>query len=193
MDATLPYKIAGAIALALTGISTTTTSSSEVPVVRSIDFKRYAGTWFEQARLPNRFQRDCAGDVSATYALNADGTVDVLNSCRTGDGKIDAARGLAKAVDSTQPGLLDVTFLPRGLRWLPFGHAQYRIVALDPDYRWAIVGGENNKYLWLLAREPQLDAVQRELLVDRARELGFDVARLQFSSRLAPDPSLAGE
>lgn len=181
MDPSLPYKIAAGIALTLSGFSAATPGPTEVPVVRTIDFTRYAGTWYEQARLPNRFQRDCVRNVTANYELNADGTVNVLNACQRDDGSVDSAKGLAKAADFSQPGLLDVTFLPKGLRWLPFGHAEYRVVALDPDYGWSLVGGEDKKYLWLLTREPQIDSVLREELVDRARALGYDTARLQFS------------
>nr|WP_306673967.1 lipocalin family protein [Tahibacter caeni] len=159
-------------------VAGTAAATNDVATVPAVDLRRYAGTWYEQARLPNDFQNQCRSEVTATYTVTADGKVDVLNQCRDADGVIDAAVGAAEVENPAQPGLLTVTFLPEGLRWLPFGHAEYRIVALDPDYRWSIVGGEDRRYLWLLTRSPQIDASQREALVERARALGYDTTRL---------------
>ncbi|TDR40081.1 apolipoprotein D and lipocalin family protein [Tahibacter aquaticus] len=182
MEASLPSKIAAAIALAMAGLTSASSIVADAPTVPSIELDRYVGTWYEQARLPNRFQRDCVRDVSASYALNDDGSINVTNRCVRADGSEETAKGLATVPDLSQPGQLAVTFMPKGLRWLPFTQAQYRVVALDPDYRWSIVGGEDRKYLWLLTREPAIDSVQRGLLLDKARELGYDTAQLQFSS-----------
>ena len=40
---------------------------SPLRVVPSVDLDRYAGRWYEIARLPNRFQKKCAGEVIAKY------------------------------------------------------------------------------------------------------------------------------
>lgn len=186
MDVALPTRLAGIVALLLAGFAPGTPGDADVATVPAVDLQRYAGTWHEQARLPNRFQRHCARDVSATYTLLPDGTVDVLNSCLRDDGTRYSASGKAEVSDPRQPGLLDVTFLPKGLRWLPFGHADYRIVALDDDYQWSIVGGKDRRYLWLLTRARHIDPVQRDALVERARGLGYDTAKLQFSGAHRP-------
>lgn len=182
MDVSPLTKLAGIVALALAGVAPATPGKNEVATVAAVDLQRYAGTWYEQARLPNRFQKHCHRNVSATYTPQSDGSVEVVNQCLRENGTTDAARGKAEVDDPAQPGLLAVTFMPKGLRWLPFTQAEYRIVALDPDYTWAIVGGEDRKYLWLLTRAQHIDAVQREALVERARSLGYDTTRLQFSS-----------
>ena len=64
--------------------------------VDTVDLSRYAGRWYEIARLPNKFQNKCAGDVVVQYALRADARVDVVNQCRQGDGRIDQAKGMAR-------------------------------------------------------------------------------------------------
>src|SRR4029434_138259 len=56
-------------------------------VVPSVDLVRYSGQWHEMARLPNRFQKKCAGEVTANYTLRPDGKITVLNRCRLEDGK----------------------------------------------------------------------------------------------------------
>ena len=61
-------------------------------VVAPVDLRRYAGIWHEQARLPNRFQKACAGPVTAEYTLQPDGTVQVVNRCARGSRQLVAKR-----------------------------------------------------------------------------------------------------
>jgi apolipoprotein D and lipocalin family protein len=140
--------------------------------VPQVDPQRYAGTWYEVARLPNRFQSQCVADVVARYAPRPDGTIDVTNRCRTGSGEIDEADGLATPMDATN-AKLKVSFLPAALRWLPFFRGDYWVLALDADYRWAMVGAPSRAYLWILSREPRLREGELELLIGQAREMGF--------------------
>ncbi|GAB1596780.1 lipocalin family protein [Lysobacter claricitrinus] len=145
--------------------------------VASVDLQRYAGTWYEQAHLPMFFQRDCARDTTATYTPRADGRIDVLNRCTTADGARKQAQGIARRVgDSTSQ--LEVRFAPAALSFLPFVWGDYWVVALDDDYRWAMVGSPGRDYLWILARDRVLDAGVRERLVERARAMGYPVERL---------------
>jgi apolipoprotein D and lipocalin family protein len=150
-------------------------------VVPSVDLNRYAGKWHEIARLPNRFQRDCAGEVTATYSLRPDGKITVLNQCRAADGRSKSATGTARIANAKGPSSkLKVTFF-----W-PFS-GDYWIIGLDPDYRWALVGGPGHKYLWVLSRDPHMDDTVYARIVDLARSQGYDVSRLLK----APQPDAA--
>ena len=107
-----------------------------VPVAR-VDLERYAGTWYEQARLPMYFQRKCVADTTAHYGLNADGTVSVVNRCRREDGGMQEAEGIARTVGG-RTSTLEVRFAPAWLSWLPAVWGDYWVIALDePGYRWA--------------------------------------------------------
>ena len=64
-----------------------------VHTVPFVDLDRYAGDWFEVGRFPNKFQRQCLGDVRATYTRRSDGRVDVVNRCRTADGETEEVQG----------------------------------------------------------------------------------------------------
>lgn len=152
---------------------------SALPVVAPVDLQRYAGTWYEQARLPNRFQKDCTGQVSATYGVRPDGRVHVTNRCVRADGSTQAAQGLARVVPvDNQPGAgrLEVSFAPRWLDWVPLVWGDYWIMQLDAGYQTALVGTPNRKYLWVLSRTPQADPARVQQLLDYAREAGFDTA-----------------
>jgi apolipoprotein D and lipocalin family protein len=82
------------------------------PAVRTVpfvDLDRYAGDWFEIARFRNRFQRQCVGDVRATYGRRPDGRVDVVNRCGTAEGETEA-RDVARIVDERTFAKLKVRF-----------------------------------------------------------------------------------
>jgi apolipoprotein D and lipocalin family protein len=64
---------------------------SELEVVGAVDLSRYAGRWYEIARLPNRFEKKCADSVTADYSLRSDGKVDVVNRCRKANGEYSTA------------------------------------------------------------------------------------------------------
>ncbi len=148
-------------------------------VVSSVDLSRYAGKWYEIARLPNRFQDHCTGNVSATYTVQKDGRIKVVNSCRTTDGTTDSAEGVARLASEGGPASkLKVRFAPAFLGFLPFVWGDYWILQLAPDYSHAVVGDPGRKYLWILARQPKIDQSTYDRLVAEAREDGFDVAKL---------------
>lgn len=148
-----------------------------LPTVAALDLQRYVGKWYEIARLPMWFERRCLGDVSATYRLQPDQTVGVLNACRTAEGVI-SAQGVAVLPDPQHPGQLHVRFAPAWLSFLPFVWGDYWVIDLAPDYSWVLVGAPSRKYLWILARTPALDAVTATYLKDKGRSLGFAVENM---------------
>jgi apolipoprotein D and lipocalin family protein len=149
-----------------------------VTTVASVDLDRYAGDWYEIARFPNRFQRQCAGDVRASYARRDDGRIDVVNRCRREDGRTTDTRGVVRVEDTRTNAKLKVRFAPAVLSFLPMVWGDYWIIGLDDEYRWAVVGSPDRDYLWILARTVPLDAASYEAALDAARRNGFDVARL---------------
>ena len=108
--------------------------------------------------------------------MRPDGRIDVTNACTRSDGTRDSTMGLARVVG---PGRLEVRFAPAWLGWLPFVWGDYWVIALDADYRHVLIGTPNREYLWILARDPVLDAAIVDDLLGRARELGFPVDLVQ--------------
>jgi apolipoprotein D and lipocalin family protein len=152
-----------------------------MPTVAHVDLQRYAGRWYEVARLPLYWEKKCASDVTATYTLLPDGKVDVLNQCRKADGTMTQSHGSATVVSKDGAGAEDksnsrlkVTFF-----W-PF-RGDYWILALDPEYRWAMVGTPNRENLWVLSRTKVLDKDVMAKLLAKARELGFDTGKLIYT------------
>jgi apolipoprotein D and lipocalin family protein len=149
--------------------------------VPEVDLDKYAGTWYEIARLPNWFQRDCSGQVTATYTRNRDGTIRVVNACEDlNRAKNQVAEGVARVAreGAETNAVLEVRFAPAFTSFLPFVWGDYRIIALGQEYEYAVVGTNDRKYLWILARRPFLSSELYQSLVKEAEAQGFDVSRL---------------
>jgi apolipoprotein D and lipocalin family protein len=131
------------------------TVTRPVATVPHVDLTRYAGLWYEVAKIPNRFQKQCARGTTAEYALRDDGKISVINRCVKEDGSTDEAKGVAKIVDVTSNAKLKVSFVSF-LGWRPFW-GDYWVIGLDENYQWAIIGTPDRKYGWVLARTPSLD------------------------------------
>ncbi|WP_109126412.1 lipocalin family protein [Dyella sp. C11] len=150
--------------------------------VKQLDLKRYLGEWHEIAHLPMFFQRQCVDSITATYTAMPDGQVHVHNACRTQEGGHDAADGVARTTEKA--GALQVRFAPAWLSWLPWVWADYWVLDVDPDYRWAVVGSPSRRYLWVLSRDAEMQRAQFEALRHRASLRGYPVERLVMSAPL---------
>jgi len=148
---------------------------SPVNSVPSLDLPRYLGKWYEIAAFPMYFQRNCIGDTTAEYSLHPDGEINVRNRCRTKDG-YDEANGRAWVKDAAHPARLKVSFF-----W-PF-RSDYWIVGLDADYRWAVVGNPNRKYLWVLSRTPALPKPMLDAALNAAAAQGYDLGLLRYTKQ----------
>jgi apolipoprotein D and lipocalin family protein len=146
--------------------------------VEHVDLARYLGTWYEICRLPLRHERATYGDITAHYSMNPDGSLRIANRAFDETGALHESEGRGDVVEGSGNARLEVTFLPEGLRWLPFGHGDYWILRLDPGYRTALVGTPTRRYLWLLHREPRVEAAVREDFLGTARARGFKLEGL---------------
>lgn len=158
---------------ALAGLSACSTAPPEgISAVSPFDLQRYAGKWYEIARMDHSFERGLS-DVSASYRPQADGSVEVINRGFDAQGKgWKQAVGRALFTGDTRRASLKVSFFG------PF-YGGYHVVALDPqDYRWALVVGPDRDYVWILARDKQLRPEIKAALLDKARQLGIAVEAL---------------
>lgn len=168
------------------------------PLAR-LEVAPYMGTWYQVLWIPNRFQQQCAADTTATYRDLGNGTVEVVNRCRTVDGRTDSVTGLARPPAGVariengrlMPARLEVSFLPAWLRWIGVGWGDYWVVDLAPDGRYAIVSEASREYLWVLARQPALTPQDESTVRQRLRTLGFDLARVRSHRHGSQDPQPA--
>ena len=136
------------------------------PVVE-LDINRYLGEWYEIARFDHSFERGIE-QAKAVYTKNDDGTIKVVNSGMK-NGKPKKAIGKGKLTDT--PALLRVSFFG------PF-YADYRVMMIDADYTYALVGSGGADYLWILSRTPTLADDAKSALLVEARRRGYDTGKL---------------
>ena len=140
--------------------------------VKALDLNRYLGTWYEIARFPHSFEKNLVG-VTATYSLRDDGKIEVLNQGykNTLNGERSKAAGKAKMPDKHEPGKLKVSFF-----WIFY--ADYFVLELDENYQYVMIGSSSDKYFWILSRTPQMEPAVYEMLLEKARKLGYNLDKL---------------
>ena len=156
-----------------TGIQT------EPRVVEKVELEKYLGTWYEIAKIPNSFQSSCAKNTTATYSMNQNGMIKVINRCIEEDGEIDEAEGIARITDTLTNAKLEVSFVSF-LGWRPFWGA-YWIIGLDENYQWAIVGHPEREYGWILSRTKSVSSETKLKIFSILKEQGYDTNKFEMS------------
>ena len=154
--------------------------------IEHLDLERYLGQWYELAKYPNRFQKQCVADTTAKYAMREDGRVQVVNRCRTGDGSFDTAVGVGRLVGEKGSPILEVRFAPAWLSWVPLVWGDYWVIDLDANYTLAAVSEPSREYLWILSRTPEVDPERLKALIARLEAQGFDASRIERSTHGTP-------
>lgn len=145
-------------------------STAGIKPVSNIVLTRYAGKWYEIARLPLFFENGL-DHVTATYTLRKDGQVDVLNE-GLNNGSRSSVRGIARVIDTNVPARLSVNF------FLWFG-SDYLVFDLDEtNYQYAMVTSGTKDFLWILSRTPKMDPVIYNKLINSALSNGFSLSNL---------------
>lgn len=157
------------------------------PIAR-LELPRYLGSWYEIAKYPNRFQRDCVKNTRAEYSQAADGSVQVLNRCVRKDGSEMSASAEARLVGEPGTAKLEVRFAPAWLSWLPPVWGNYWVIDLDEAYSLAAVSEPSREYLWILSRHPHVDQAAYAALLARLQAKGFDLERLKPSPQDLQNP-----
>jgi apolipoprotein D and lipocalin family protein len=139
------------------------------------------GTWHEIAKYPNWFQNKCVSSTKATYTLQPNGRVQVLNRCKTEKGEWSEALGEARQIGEPTSAQLKVRFAPEWLSFIPLVWGNYWVIELDPNYQWVAISEPQREYLWILSRTPEMNAPELQALLTRLVNRGFDPKRIEFS------------
>ena len=150
---------------------TRTASAQTVTAVPALDLNRYMGKWYELAVFPNKPEKACTSNTVALFAIGyKPNRFLVVTSCQTQNG-ISESRTASGKRDKAGDGRIKLSYV-----W-PFSSKEW-VLALGPDYDWALVGSPNHKLLRILSRTPTL---RPELLADitaKAAAEGFNPTKL---------------
>lgn len=171
--------LAGVAALAAWLALAAATAAPPVRSVEGLDVQRYAGTWYEVARLPHRRQARCVGDATATYWPLEARSLRLVRECRDASDRwaVTVAEAVADA-DDAGGGRFALSVLPAWLRWWPRSSEAHWVVLLDRDYRWAVVSEPSRRSLWILSRTPALAPELYGEVVAQLRAGRYPVERL---------------
>lgn len=134
--------------------------------VKMVDIQKYQGSWYEIGRFEHFFEKGCK-NVTATYELQNDGKIKVINRCTMiENNKTKEATGIAYSIDDTN-SKLKVSF------FRPF-YGDYYILDLADDYSYALVGNPNRELLWILSRTKTIDETTKNKIVAKLQSLQFD-------------------
>ncbi len=163
--------IVAAAGLVIVSASSFRTIPKGAVAVKPFDTQKYLGTWYEIARFDYRFEKNL-NNVTATYSLKENGTIKVVNKgYNFKKNKWEEAIGKAKPVSDPTEAKLKVSFFG------PF-YSGYNVIAIDKDYKYALVAGNSLKYLWILSREITIPENIKAEYLKLAQSIGYDTSKL---------------
>ena len=146
--------------------------SSDPSVVEQVDINKYSGKWYEIGRYPSFFQRNCVSST-AEYQVLPDNSLSVHNICYREDRSTSDIKGTAKIANVAVPAKLKV-------RFNLFAKGDYWIIALDPNYQWAVVSSAKKSSLFILARRQTIESTLKSKILDDLKKRGFVVEKIIY-------------
>jgi apolipoprotein D and lipocalin family protein len=163
------------LALALGACATPNSNpraDAPLQTVPQVDLQRYLGKWYVIANIPYFAESKQVG-AYVEYSRRDDGRINdwYFSRDKTFSAPIEKTEGLAWVVDPASNARLKVQF------WWPIT-ADYLILDVDPEYRYALIGHPSKEYAWIFAREPRIPEETYQQLRVKFYEQGYDIDRI---------------
>lgn len=144
-----------------------------INTVDYVDLDRFMGDWYVIANIPTFIETDAVNAIE-TYAMNEDGSIATTFTFHedTPEGTRKEYNPTGFIVDKNSNALWGMQFI-----W-PF-KAEYRVIYLDDEYQVTIIGRSKRDYVWLMAREPDIDDNTYAELLSYMAEQGYDIQKVQ--------------
>lgn len=175
------------VLLAMLSLAACAGTTDPIQPVRGVDLSRYMGRWYVIASIPTRFERDGHNPVE-TYGRNADGTICTWFRQRPGsfNAPVKLLHSTARVVKGSGNGEWRV-------RFFAFLSTQYLIGWLNPDYSQVMVVRDARDYLWYMARTPQVSDADYQAMLDRAKSMGYDIAKIRKAPQQWPEQAAGSQ
>merc|ERR1712232_1134545 len=140
-----------------------------------IDLQRFMGRWYVIANIPTFFDK---GTINNTEDYSWD----------SGRDKVQISFGYAKPGQNKRSELLQRASVvnesktrwslsPKLCVYMPVA-IPYLIIHCAQDYSTTIIGVPDRKYVWIMARSPEIHDSTYEALLERVRDNGYDTKHL---------------
>lgn len=163
-------------------------SAQKIRPVSFVDLKRYTGTWYEIARLPNATETNCMR-ITTEYTLKQNGLLSILSRCTKENGYARESQGKVRINNSPSNSMMSTNFVPHWLSWTGIGWEDYWIIDIDKNYQFAVISDPNKDYLWILSRKESIDKTIYEKIIDKLKNQHFDLSHLIVSGEIISQDS----
>ena len=153
-----------------------------IETVKNVEINRCMGTWFEIASIPNRWQADCYKNTKSHYAPNQDGTFNLRKSCITKSGQLKEISGTGEVTNPITHAEFKVSFIPL-LSFVGWFTGQYKMLLVDPQYRYAVMGEDRLEYGWILARRSNIPNRELAEIEKQIRLMGYDSCKFLITAQ----------
>ena len=151
-------------------------SPPPLKTVAAVDLPRFMGDWYVIASIPTFLEVDAYNPVES-YRLDVDGSVATTFTFNAGglDGEKKTYRPRGFVRDRQSNAVWGMQFI-----W-PI-KADYRIVYLDEQYQYTIIGRNQRDYVWIMARDPVVDEPTYADLMGRVESFGYALEQVVRAS-----------
>ena len=141
--------------------------------VKNLDIDRFMGRWYVISIIPNLIEK-YAQDAYDEYSLNQDGTVDISYHALK-NGKDISINQKGTIIDDLDMSTWEISFIKP---FIPFFKAPYKVIVLDKNYDYMVIGYPKNKYGWIMARSKDIgDKLYNNILQTLEEDFGYKQTR----------------
>lgn len=161
--------------LALASVANACATHQPMPVVESVDLERFMGDWYVIANIPTFLEKDAYNPVES-YRLEDDGTIATTFTFNKGslEGELKQYHPRGFVTDTQTNAVWGMQFV-----W-PI-KADYRVIYLDSDYQYTVIGRKARDYLWIMARDVEISDEKLKELVDFAVSQGYEADKIEIA------------
>lgn len=151
-------------------------SQKPLETVDYVDLQRFMGDWYVITNIPTFLEKNAYNPIES-YALDTDGSIATTFSFNAdsleGEKKVYYPRGFVKNTNTNAEW---------GMQFLWPIKADYRIVYLDSNYQFTVIGRNKRDYVWIMARNPTISAKMLSELTQFVGSIRYDIDQLELAS-----------
>ena len=145
----------------------------DLKTVDFVDLKRFMGDWYVIANIPTFIEKGAVNAVES-YELDSKGRINTTFTFRKG-----SSTGPEKKYNPTGFIYNDKTNAEWRMQFLwPF-KMPFLIIDLDEEYTYTVIGIPSRKYVWIMARDHEMDENLYSSILRQLSDIGYDISLIQ--------------